>query len=411
MTNRPCWAEISTQAIESNYKLLKQVATSARANTTLPVDLLAIVKANAYGHGLAIVAPAVVRAGARWLGVTSVEEGIAARTVCPNAEILVISGPFPGQGNAVLENRLTPVLWTPQQLDELEAAARKAQHRPQSIAVHLELDTGMSRQGVAAADLDTILARFPADSPLKLDGLMTHLYAADESDNRATHEQLSRLAAMVETIAAAGHNPRILHAGNSAALLAGEVAEILLPLCTKHNMQPMLRPGLALYGLAPEFVPDEPPHLAELRLKLQPALQWKTRIVSLRTIAPGDVIGYNGTFIATEPMRIALLAVGYADGLRRSLSGSAGSNCGHVLIHGQQAPIAGRISMDQTVVDVTEIPAASIGDEVILLGQQGSESLTAEDHARWAETIPWEIFTGISQRVARIATASSNATK
>jgi alanine racemase len=403
MTNRPCWAEISVPAIEANYTFLKQSASPRYAQPA--IELLAIVKANAYGHGLELAAPAVVRAGARWLGVTSVEEGVAARAVCPNAEILVISGPFPGQSEAILENRLTPVVWNPQQLDELEAAARSTN---QSIAVHLELDTGMSRQGVAPSDLDSILACFTPASPLKLDGLMTHLYAADESDGRATHEQLARLTAMVEQIAASGQQPRILHAGNSAALLAGEVAETLRLLCAKHNMQPMFRPGLALYGLAPEFTPDEPAQVTAMRAKLQPALTWKTRIVSLRTIQPGDVIGYNGSFIATEPMRIALLAVGYADGLRRSLSGSPGSNRGHVLIHGQQAPITGRISMDQTVVDVTEIPVAAIGDEVALLGRQGSESITAEDHARWAETIPWEIFTGISNRVVRIATGASN---
>ncbi|HTJ31405.1 MAG TPA: alanine racemase [Acidobacteriaceae bacterium] len=403
ITNRPCWVEISTPFTEANYRLLEQIAN---ASSSLPhVELLAIVKANAYGHGLAIVAPAAVRAGARWLGVTSAEEGVAARAVCPEAEILVISGPFPGQGRAILEHRLTPVVWDPQQLDELEAAARGTN---QSIPIHLELDTGMSRQGVSAGDLDCILGRFTPDSPLKLDGLMTHLYAADESDGDTTRVQLGRLTAMVQQIIASGQQPRILHAGNSAALLAQEAAETLRLLCAKHNMQPMLRPGLALYGLVPEFTPDEPAHIAEMRAKLQPALTWKTRIVSMRTIQPGGVIGYNGSFIATEPMRLALLAVGYADGLRRSLSGSADSNHGHVLIHGQQAPITGRISMDQTVVDVTEIPTAGIGEEVVLLGRQGSQSIAAEDHARWAGTIPWEIFTGISDRVARIAADASH---
>ena len=398
MPNRPCWVEISTDAIQANYRLLEQVATSDLTNAELPVELLAIVKADAYGHGLEVVAPAVVHAGARWLGVTSVEEGVATRTVCPDAEILVISGPFPGQGAAVLEHRLTPVVWEPWQLDELEAAAPT----PRSISVHLELDTGMSRQGVTANNLDSLLSHFHSASPLSLDGLMTHLYAADESDGHATREQLERLSAMVERITAAGHKPALLHAGNSAALLVGEVAQSLRNLCGKHTMQPMLRPGLALYGLAPEFTPDEPSSITEIRPELQPVLCWKTSIVSLRSLSPGEVIGYNATFVATEPMRIALLAVGYADGLRRALS-----NRGHVLIGGQQAPIVGRISMDQTVVDVTEIASAAVGDEVILLGRQGEESISAEDHARWAETIPWEIFTGISKRASRIAVDSS----
>lgn len=399
-SRRPCWVEISTPAIESNYRLLQQTANTDTPHP--PIELLAIVKANAYGHGLEIVAPAAVRAGARWLGVTSVEEGIAARALCPESEILVISGPFPGQGAEILANRLTPVLWTSQQLDELEAAARSANTGSRNIPVHLELDTGMSRQGVSEGALASILERFTADSPLKLDGLMTHLFAADESDGRATHEQLHRLDAMVEQIAAAGHKPRILHVGNSAALLAGEVAQTLRQLCTKHAMRPMLRPGLALYGLVPAFTPDEPASIAAIRPQLKPALTWKTRIVSLRNIAPGDLVGYNGTFVATEPMRLALLAIGYADGLRRSLS-----NRGHVLIRGQQAPIVGRISMDQTVVDVTDIETASVGEEVLLLGLHGGAKITAEDHARWAETIPWEIFTGIGSRVARVATHTS----
>ena len=160
----------------------------------------------------------------------------------------------------------------------------------------------------------------------------------------------------------------------------------------------MARPGLALYGLAPEFSPTEPEAVRKLRAQLQPVLTWKTQIVSTRSIPAGQAVGYNGTFIATEPMRIALLAVGYADGLKRTLS-----NRGFVLIGGQRAPIIGRISMDQTVVDVTEIPNAATGDEVALLGTQGGEVISAEEQARWAGTISWEIFTSIAARVERIA--------
>jgi alanine racemase len=159
---------------------------------------------------------------------------------------------------------------------------------------------------------------------------------------------------------------------------------------------------LALYGLAPEFVPEEPARVAALRKGLQRVLEWKTRVVSVRTIPAGQAVGYNGTFVATEPMRLALLAVGYADGLKRALS-----NRGSVLIGGQRAPIVGRISMDQTVVDVTEIPAIAPGDEVVLLGRQGDATITAEEHARWTETIPWEIFTSIAARVGRVEIVDS----
>lgn len=385
MQRRPCWVEISTRALEANYRLL------ADANPS--IALLAIVKANAYGHGLDLCAPAAVRAGARWLGVTSVEEGIAARAVCPHAEILVISGPFPGQGSAVLAHRLTPVVWEPWQLDELESAGAPSES---PIPVHLELDTGMSRQGVSPDSLDAILARFKQPSTLRLDGLMTHLYAADESDGEATREQFAQLETMVTRILAAGLHPSILHVGNSAALLTGELTTQLTNLCAHHNLKPIARPGLALYGHAPEFLPHEPAAAAAIRAQLQPVLTWKTRIVSVRDLAPGQVVGYNGTFVATEPMRVALLAVGYADGFNRALS-----NRGSVLIHGQRAPIIGRISMDQTVVDVTDIPAAASGDEVVLLGSQQQSSISAEEHARLAGTIPWEIFTSIAARVER----------
>jgi alanine racemase len=159
----------------------------------------------------------------------------------------------------------------------------------------------------------------------------------------------------------------------------------------------MVRPGLALYGLAPEFAPEEPVAVARLRPGLRRVMEWKTRVVSVRSIAAGRVVGYNGTFVATEPMSLALIAVGYADGLKRGLS-----NRGEVLVRGQRAPIVGRISMDQTVVDVTGIPNVAPGDEVVLLGRQSEESIAAEEHARWAGTISWEIFTSIASRVERV---------
>jgi alanine racemase len=399
MPLRPCWVEISTGAFEDNYRFLID------ANRAEPVELLAIVKADAYGHGLAHCAPAAVRVGARWLGVTSVEEAVAARALCveagfPETEILVIGGPFARQGSDIVAHRLTAVVWDPAQLDELESAAKV---RGQ-LAVHLELDTGMSRQGVGMAELDCLLARLRGDGRLRVDGLMTHLYAADESDGVASREQLELLERMLERIFAAGIRPTWLHVGNSAAVMAGEVLRLLRELAERWGLRPMARPGLALYGLAPEFGPGpgpesgpaEPERVAELRPGLRRVLEWKTQVVNVRSIAAGDVVGYNGTFIATEAMQVALLAVGYADGLKRALS-----NCGYVLVGGQRAPIVGRISMDQTVVDVTEIAGVAAGDEVILLGRQGVESITAEEHAAWARTVPWEIFTSITARVER----------
>jgi len=406
MNRRPCWVEISTGSFQNNYQVLAQ-RCAADAVDAARVELLAIVKADAYGHGLSLCAPAAVRAGAQWLGVTSVEEGVAARKFCAEAvvaepEILVIGGPFQGQGADVIAHRLTAVVWQDWQLDELEAAARAAGCEAGTVPLHLELDTGMSRQGVGAGELDAIVARFlDGRSALRVSGLMTHLYAADESDGEATREQLELTARMVERVLTAGLKPEWLHVGNSAAVLAGSVPRALLTICDRFGLKAMARPGLALYGLAPDFSPDEPEVVSELRGRLRRVLEWKTRVVSVRSVEAGRVVGYNGTFVATEPMRLALLAVGYADGLNRALS-----NRGAVLIGGQRAPIVGRISMDQTVVDVTGIPGVVAGDEVILLGRQGAESITAEEHARWAGTIPWEIFTSIAARVKRVVRIS-----
>ncbi len=389
MTMRPCWVEISAQALEDNYRFL---LTLAGGNA----EVLAIVKADAYGHSLALCAPEAVRAGARWLGVTSVEEAVEARALCPEARVLVMSGCFPGEGAAALEHRLTPVVWEPWQLDELEAAARAAGAGPGSIDLHLEIDTGMSRQGVSLEGLGGILARFGVESPLRLAGVLTHLYAADESDGRATEAQLARLDEALAQVAAVGLKPEWLSVGASATLLNGDAAR-LAALAGSRGMKAMIRPGLALYGVAPAFEPDEPLAVVSARERLRPVLSWKTRVVSVRAVPAGAVAGYNGAFVATEPMRLALLPVGYADGLDRRLG-----NRFSLLVRGQRAPLVGRVSMDLAVLDVTEIDGVAAGDEVVILGSQGTETISAADHAEATETIPWEVFTRIGARVRRV---------
>jgi alanine racemase len=391
MPKRPCWVEIATHALEDNYRYLHSLASPH-------AQLLAIVKADAYCHSLALCAPAALRAGARWLGVTSVEEGVAARELCKHGHILVIGGVFADQGLAVLEHGLTTVAWEPWQLDEIQSAARGSSIHAGALPVHLEIDTGMSRQGVSDADtLAVMLARFRAGVSLKLDGVMTHLLAADESDGTVTATQLDRLDEVLKQIHGAGLRPEWLNVGNSAALLGGQ-ARAIGELAGRYGMKALMRPGLALYGLAPRFAPDEPAAVTEARRQLKPVLSWKAAVVSVRTVPMGTVVGYNGTFIATEPMRLALVAVGYGDGLDRRLG-----NQFSLLVRGQRAPIAGRVSMDQTVLDVTDISGVQPGDEVVILGTQGDEAITAFDHADICGTIPWEICTRIGARVRRIA--------
>jgi alanine racemase len=394
MPNRPCWVEISTRSFENNYRFLRTIAPGES-------ELLAIVKADAYGHSLDICAPAAVRAGARWLGVTSAEEGVQARAVCPDARILVMGGVFPGQGPAIIENQLAAVAWIPNQLDELESAARAANAAPRSVAIHLEVDTGMSRQGAPVNHLSPLLGRFGPHSPLRLEAVTTHLYASDDTTGLATSSQLHLLEQAVTSIGATDQRPEWLSVGASAALL-GYDAPLVAALAQRLNLKLMLRPGLALYGVAPRYEPPfpgpEPPALTAARAHLEPVLAWKTRVVGVRDVPAGAEIGYNGTFVATEPMRLALVAAGYADGLDRRLG-----NRFSLLVRGERAPIVGRISMDQSVLDVTEIPGVTAGDEVVILGSQGGETITAFDHAGAAGTIPWEVFTRIGARVRRIA--------
>ena len=394
MQTRSCWVEISTRSLENNYRFLESLAPR-------DTELMAILKADAYGHSLALCAPAVVRAGARWIAVTSVEEGMAARALCPQTRVMVIGGVVSGQGAEVVNHGLTAVVWESAQVDDLEAAARTAGLRAGSLPLHLEIDTGMSRQGTNLEELPLLLARFVPGSPLRLEGVMTHLFAADESTGRVTQNQLSELQKALEIVEAAGLYPDWLNVGQSSVLLSTNGASIAA-LAARHGMKALLRPGVSLYGIVPRFYPDfakdAPEALIEARSRLEPVLAFKTAVMSVRAIPAGAVVGYNGTFVATEPMRLALVTAGYADGLARLLG-----NRFSLLVRGMRAPLVGRVSMDHAVLDVTEIDGVVAGDEVVILGTQGDETITAYDHADATDTIPWEVLTRIAARVPRVA--------
>jgi alanine racemase len=400
MTTRPVWAEISRPRLLENYRLLRSLAGAA--------DLLAIVKADGYGHGILACSEALAAENPRIrLGVTGVEEGAAVRAIALEARIVVMGSVWQREAETAIAHRLIPVVWEPPQIEHLHAAARVC--TPQSIPVHLEIDTGMSRQGVRLEALPALLERISASPALRVEGVMTHLHSPEFLDGRANAAQFVQLVTALDTITAHGFHPQWIHAGNSATALTECGAKALIDLATRYSAKAMLRPGLALYGYAPRF------SSAGLSLAgfsasgfsgavplsaanhLQPVLSWKTRIVSLRTVAPGEIAGYCATFRATRPSRLALLPAGYADGLNRHLS-----NRGSVLVRGHRVPIAGRISMDLTIIDVTDIPGVEIGDEVVLIGEQGHEKITAYDHADWADTIPYEILCNIAARVPRV---------
>jgi alanine racemase len=389
MPTRPVWAEVSRSRLLANWNLLRAAAPD-------DADVLAVVKADAYGHGAVTCARLLEAAGASWLGVTCVLEGIALRRTCPEARILIMSGLWDGEADAIIEHQLTPQVWEPFHIDLLEEAARRRGSESQSVPIHLEIDTGMSRQGVRSLDaLKTLLGRCATESSLQIEGVMTHFSAPEVLDSDETDAQIIHFAAALDVMAEHHVHPRWIHAGNSATLFVPEHLRALGDLAQKHSTRLMLRPGLALYGYLPRFVPRFP-DAPEAR-SLQPVLAWKTRVVSLRTIREGESAGYNMTFRAARRTRLALIPVGYADGLNRLLS-----NRGHALVRGKKVPIAGRVSMDQTILDVTDIPEAEIGDEVVLIGEQGNERITAYDLADWTGTIPYEVACAISARVPRL---------
>ena len=409
---RPVWAEVSAGALRRNY-----ARVCAAIGPATPV--LAVVKANAYGHGAVGCAPVLAAAGAPWRGVTNAAEGVEVRRalgILPQSimpRVLVMCGLWPGDEAACLQSNLTPVVWEPYHLELLQAEAQRRSMPSQSLAVHLELDTGMARQGVApGAPLAHLLRRLQAAAHLRVEGVFTHFASAECLDQAQNHTQQDAFLAGLQQLAEAGVLPSIVHAGNTSGIDGGSLQPWLAHAAAGIGATPMVRAGLALYGHALPLsgVPvATAPAPAATRAKphlhlpaLEPALTWKTRISGVREIPTGATVGYNATYVASRPMRLALVPVGYADGFRRSLSSTTDRAGGSVLIRGQSAPVIGRVSMDLSVVDVTAIPDALPGDEAVLLGSQGSPSIGAAAIAAQMGTSVYEVLCGIGARVPRL---------
>jgi alanine racemase len=392
------WVEVSERRLASNYKLL---AAAAGEDTAV----LAVVKANAYGHGAGVCSPVLARAGAEWLGVADAAEGGAVRAALTAAgietarqpEILVMCGGLAEDADAIVEQGLTAVVWEQQQMEWLSAAvARRGDGSP--LRVHLEIDTGMARQGIAPGDeLNALLGWLKAQKTLRLDGVMTHFSSAEVAGSPQTDRQLTLFGEAIEAVTAAGLRLAWVHAGTSSSIDnqgTDESFSWLPKLAKSVGARSMVRAGIALYGYC---LPIEQASSggdavrAKVRPELQPVMSWKTRVIGLREAQVGDTVGYNATFTARRPMRLALLPVGYADGLRRELSGSDVRVGGWVMVQGQRAAIVGRVSMNLTVIDVTGISGVALGDEVVVLG----DGVTADDHARLAGTISYEIVCGV----------------
>ncbi len=365
---RPTWAEIDLDALSSNLVEVRR-RTGSR-------PLLAVVKADAYGHGAVPIARALQEEGVAWLGVAIPEEGVELRAGGLRLPILVLGGFAPPQADLLLAHDLTPALYRP---DQVDALARAAAARGIVARVHLKIDSGMGRLGVPAPDLPGFLpALASASGRIVVEGIFSHLAVADDPADPFTAEQITIFRDAVATVRQAGLDPRLVHLANSAAAIDHPPAWLGL-----------LRPGIVLYGY--------PPSTLMTPLPLRPVLSLRSRIIYVKDVAPGTSLGYGRTWVADRRARIASLAIGYDDGLPRLLS-----NRGHVLVRGRRAPIVGRISMDLTTIDVSGIPGAALGDEALLIGVSGEDRLGADRVAEWAETITWEILCGIGSRVPRL---------
>lgn len=337
---------------------------------------MAVVKANAYGHGAVETARALIRRGVSRVAVVSVEEGIALRQAGINAPIVVLGPLFQEQIADLLAHQLTPVV---SDASLLQPLARAAGSLPSPYPVHLKVETGMGRLGLTPDELSALIAARSFPRSLQLEGLMTHLADTDGPSAEATERQLTQFEDAIRTVEGGGFRVPLIHAANSGGALRFPRARYSL-----------VRPGIMLYGyhtLPPSIsAPD-----------FRPVLSLRTSIAQLRTVQAGRSVSYNGTFTAKRSTRIAVLPIGYADGFSRRLS-----NRGMVLVQGRRVPIVGLVCMDMVMADVTDIAEVRVGDEVVLIGQQGQDRITADDIAEWTGTISYEVLCSIGPRIPRL---------
>jgi alanine racemase len=369
---RPTRAEVNLAALRHNLRVIARHAGRAK--------VWPVLKADGYGHGAPAVARTLERAGAEGFCVALLEEAVELRDAGVRAPVLVMGGYYGGAYEEIVARGVVPVIYDGSHLEGLARAARQV-GRP--VDAHLKIDTGMARLGVRIDDLEsfaTELARFPE---VRVSGLMTHLACAEAETgtegSRFTADQVARFEEATARLARVGVSTQIRHAANSAAVLRGEA------------LFDAVRPGVAIFGVSP---------LAVGGSELRPVMRVRSEIVDLRTVAAGESVGYGALFRADRPTRIATLPMGYADGLSRHLS-----NRGQVLVRGVRAPIVGAVSMDMSMIDVTDVPGVALRDEVTVLGTQdgplGRDTLSAEGIAAHAGTIAWEVLTSISRRVPR----------
>lgn len=372
---RPTRAEVNLGALRANAAVLRRAAGGAK--------LWAVLKADGYGHGSPAVARTLERAKVDGFCVALLEEAIELREAGITAPILVMGGYYGRAYDELAAYHVTPVIYDEEHLHGLAAMVKKTDGAP--FDVHLKIDTGMARLGVPLEALEAFADRLAETPAVRVSGLMTHFANADREDPQDLQEQIRRFDQAASLLAARGIRPAVRHSGNSAALLRGV------------GLYDAVRPGIAFFGGSP-FAPGF--GHAERVSELEPVMRVRSQLVDVRTLPAGRSIGYGGIFRTERESVIATLAMGYADGLSRGAS-----NRGFVLVRGKRAPIVGSVSMDMTMIDVTDIAGVALGDEVVVLGRQegplGKDVLRAEEVAAFSGLIPWEVLTHVSRRVPR----------
>src|SRR5713226_2924032 len=386
---RPVWAEVSVSALTYNLRAIRDFVNPPDEKRKTPRKVLSIVKGNGYGHGGPQVAKILEKAGSDWFGVTCTNEGVDVRKAGVRKPILVLTSFWPGEEANLLKHDLTPVVHRCEQLEPLDrAAAKRSPRKP--VSFHLKIDTGMNRLGIASDDVECFARQLAKCKHLQLTGIFSHFASSEVFTNtlvgKQTREQEERFYGALDRLRALGIDPGVVHLANSAAIVT-----------RPETWADMVRPGAILYGYHPGYDPMEKREEAEARLPLKPVMSLRSRVISLRKVPTGAGVGYNATFVAKRPTRIAVLASGYGDGIHRSLG-----NRGNVLLRGKLAPIVGIISMDVTMIDVTDVASAEIGDVATIYGTDGKEILPANLVARGVGTVTSDLLCAVSQRVPRL---------
>jgi alanine racemase len=390
LLRRPVWAEVSFSALAYNLHAIRDFVNPREEKRKVPRKILSIVKGNGYGHGGPQVAKALEKAGSDWFGVTCTDEGIAVRKAGVHKPVLVLTSFVNREIGPLLEHGLTAVIHRCEQLAALESAAARRRARKGSVSFHLKIDTGMNRLGIATSDIDCFARQLAKCPHLRLGGVMTHFASSEVFTStlagEQTRHQEERFYAALDRLRVLGIDPGLVHLANSAAITT-----------RPDTWGDMVRPGAILYGYHPGYDPVERRAEFEARLPLKPVMSLRSRIISLRNVPAGEGVGYNAKFVAKRPSRIAVLAAGYGDGIHRSLGGR-----GNVLVRGKLAPIVGIISMDVTMIDVTEVRGVEIGDVATVYGTDGKCAQLASIVARSIGTVTSDLLCAVSQRVPRV---------